>query len=471
MIARGASVCLSFVVPLALARLFSPEEYGTYKLLFLVAQTLFLVLPLGMAQSLYFFLPRTNRAAPYLFQSLVFLACAGLLAAGGLWVASGTLARAFNNPGFAWHAGLIGVYVLGLIGSMPLEIALTARGNTLQAGVAYAAWDVARSVAVIVPAAAGFGVFGVVAGVALAAALRLSCTYVVLLRKEKGPFLDRRALRGQLSYALPFGAAMALAIPQQYFHQYVVSARVDAAAFAVYAVGIFNLPLIDLLYTPTSDVLMVRLAELEREGALDRGAGVFREAVTRLGYLFLPLSVFLIAVAPEFITGLFTARYLGAVPVFRVAALGIVLASLPVDGALRACNETRFILMSYATKIALTVPLVLLGVESWGMLGAVTGWLVADAFGKGTLLARLPKSLGTTIRELLPGSDLARGAAASLIATAGVPAARAALGPGHHALWTVGVSAAAFGVLYLLALELLGTRVLRMPAPSQGGRG
>ena len=81
---------------------------------------------------------------------------------------------------------------------------------------------------------------------------------------DRGPWWDSEALRAQLAYALPFGAALAVSVPQHSFHQWVVSAQFDPALFAIYTVGCFQLPIVDLLYTPTSEVLMVHVGELER---------------------------------------------------------------------------------------------------------------------------------------------------------------------------------------------------------------
>ena len=459
MLARAASAGFSFIIPLALARLFAQSEYGTYKLLFLVSQTLLLILPFGMSQSLYYFVPRTGARRPFLVQTLLFMSVMGVLAALGVSALGPQIGGWLNNPAFATHSTLLGLYTFGLIASMPLEVALTARGDTNQAAAAYVASDLVKTVAMTVPAALGYGLHGLMAGIAFFALARVVATLLLVLRGEPGPSFDPAALKAQLRYALPFGGAMALAIPQQYFHQYVVSSRLDAATFAVYAVGIFNLPIIDLLYTPTSEMLMIRLAELEREGRKHLGLDAFREAVARLAFIFFPLALFFIAIAPEFITALFTVRYLGSVPVFRVVACGIFLTCLPVDGALRACNETRFIFFSYFIKFAVTVPLVLVGVSRFGMMGGVVSWLAADAIAKGSLVARLPKALGTTFAKLLPWADLGRAAVAATVACGGIFGARLLVGPDHHAAVVVAVAATLYGVAYLLLLELQGIRV------------
>ena len=78
-----AGAGITFAIPLVLARAMAMEEYGTYKQLFLIAQTLYYVLPFGVAQSLYFFIPRTDQARPWVMQTLGMLLIAGL-AGGGL---------------------------------------------------------------------------------------------------------------------------------------------------------------------------------------------------------------------------------------------------------------------------------------------------------------------------------------------------------------------------------------------------
>ena len=340
-LARFATALLGISIPLVLARTLPLEEYGTYKQLFLLSQTLYFVLPLGIPQGLFYFLPRARERRPYLAQSLLFMSAMGLLAAGLLWMGGGLVARAFQNPGLLEHRLPLAVYTGALLGSFGLELSLTARGRTGVAAVAYLVSDVVRSLLLVLPVLAGFGLDVMMQALAGYALVRWALAWVTGLWGERGPLLQGTHWKAQVRYAVPFGAAMALAIPQQYAHQFAVSWPVTPAAFAIYAVGCFQLPLVDLLYTPTSEVLMVRLGELDREGRIAEGVAAFREASARLAYVFLPLAAFLFAAAPDFIAGLFGARYLAAVPLFRISVLAIALAILPMDGVLRARGPER----------------------------------------------------------------------------------------------------------------------------------
>ena len=63
-VGRSVGLAASFAIGIVLARLFDPAVFGTYKQFFLVYATLYGVLQLGMAESLYYFVPRAVRSTP-----------------------------------------------------------------------------------------------------------------------------------------------------------------------------------------------------------------------------------------------------------------------------------------------------------------------------------------------------------------------------------------------------------------------
>src|SRR4051812_36020375 len=58
MVARLGVAAFTFALPLVLARVLLPASYGTFKQAWRLSNTLFLVLPLGLNQSLVYFVPR-----------------------------------------------------------------------------------------------------------------------------------------------------------------------------------------------------------------------------------------------------------------------------------------------------------------------------------------------------------------------------------------------------------------------------
>ena len=150
-LARFAIALLGISVPLVLARMLPLEDYGTYKQLFLIAQTLTFVLPLGIPQGLFYFLPRADQRRSWLFQSLLFMALMGALAAVGLWAAVPLLASGLGNAGLLDHRLTLALYTGAMVGSFGLELSLTARGRTGHAAIAYLVSDVTRALLLVLP--------------------------------------------------------------------------------------------------------------------------------------------------------------------------------------------------------------------------------------------------------------------------------------------------------------------------------
>ncbi|MGZ6078315.1 MAG: oligosaccharide flippase family protein [Myxococcaceae bacterium] len=485
-LARFASAVVTTVVPLVLARAMPIGEYGTYKQLFLVGATLTAICTFGLPQSLYYFMPRSDRARPFVVHTLVLLLLAGGAAAFLVLAATPWVSRLFSAPDLVDYRGALATYTGFYLAGCALEPILTSQGKTGVAAMNYLVWDSARAAAMTAPILLGLGLHATMWSVAGLMVVRFLATWLIAIRGTLGGWWDREALRSQLAYALPFGAALAVSVPQHSFHQWVVSARFDPALFAIYTVGCFQLPIVDLLYTPTTEVLMVHVGELERSGRLHEVTRAFRDASARLAYVFVPTCAFLLAAAPEFIEAVFGPRFLPSVPLFRVSTLAVLFGCFPLDGLLRARGDTAAIFRSYVVKALVTVPLVLAFVHLFGLIGGVLSWLLAEAIGKVLLVARLPRALGTKrpgeLLALVPVQAGIRAGAAAVGATA-LMLVWDRLIAGH---WTwlphrffwrlvpIGTASVVFGLAYVGALHLVGVRVLdvlkslrrsRRPAP------
>jgi O-antigen/teichoic acid export membrane protein len=333
MLGRGGATILGFALPLILTRLLPQAEFGTYKQVWLIVTTGYYMLQFGLAQSLYYFIPRKDgRERAWLTQASASLLLLGGVCAAVLYGARFLIARQFANPELAEFGLAMALITWLMIGAAPLEISLTAEGRVRAAAWTILLLDAVRVAASVVPLLLGMGLRGFFWAYVLHGAVRFSLQCWFFFRRGR-PQLDWKLWREQLAYALPFGAAVLVDIPQRTFHQWAVGWSVDAAAFAIYAQGCFQVPIINLLYAPITDVLQVRLAQ---PGAHDHRAHLFHDANLRLAAVFFPFTAGMMAAASLFIPALFTHTYDPSIPIFQVAILLIPLAALPLDGVLRA---------------------------------------------------------------------------------------------------------------------------------------
>src|SRR5207244_13535608 len=126
MLGRAGATVLGFALPLILTRLLPQAEFGTYKQVWLVVTTAYYMLQLGLAQSLYYFIPRKDgRERAWLTQASATLLLLGGVCAAVLYGARFLIARQFANPDLAEFGVQMALMTLLLIAAALLEISLT----------------------------------------------------------------------------------------------------------------------------------------------------------------------------------------------------------------------------------------------------------------------------------------------------------------------------------------------------------
>jgi O-antigen/teichoic acid export membrane protein len=446
-VGRSIGLAASFAIGIVLARLFDPAVFGTYKQFFLVYATLYGVLQLGMAESLYYFVPRESKhTGPYVANAMAMLTAAGLLGTAALYAARGPLG-AWLTPELADYVVPLGLFLTFTLASTVLEIVMVSRRHHLTAAVTYALSDVARTLLFLIPALAFTTLRAVFIGATVFAGLRLVATVVSMAREFGRDFrIDLSLLRQQLGYALPFALAVGIEVVLINYHQYVVAGRFDAATYAMYAVGCLQIPLFDLICTSTVNVLMVRMADAERGRA---ALALWHDTVTRLAFLLVPLSVFLVISAHSLIVGLFTTTYVASVPIFMVWILTMLPGVLAVDAVLRVYAQTRFLLVMNLARFAVVAGLIGWFLDAFGLLGAVGVTALAMAVVKVLGVIRIAHLMHVGPRAALPWGALLR--ITALAAVAALPV----LWLQAHVAWHPVVTLFAGGVLYAGSYALL----------------
>ena len=464
---RTAGFAFSFAIPVVLARRFGRAEFGTYKQLFLIYATLYGLAQLGMAESLYYFVPRKpEEAGRHVSNAIVTLALLGASSLALLCVLRTTIATWMANSELVSYLPLLALFLAFTLVSAVFEIVMVSRNEAGKAAGVYAASDLGRTVLLILPALALWRLRGVLIGAACFAALRLLAMLAYLWR-QFGPRLriDMALWRQQMAYALPFASAVGIEVVQANFHQYVVASRFDAATFATYAVGCLQIPMIDLVCTSTANVMMVKMTEETGEGQpRDRFLTLWHDTTCRLASLIFPLAAFLLLAAHGIIVSLFTRTYQASVPIFMVWCLTILPAAFSVDAVLRVYAQTRFLLVMNLLRLAVIAGLIGWFLSTFGLIGAVLITLVGTMVVKMSGLIRIAWIMKVPVREVLPWGRLAGIAFRSGLAA--LPAlwiGRSVSVPPPLAVMCIGVSyGVVFASLWALSVRWKRARVFRL---------
>src|SRR6185369_4808593 len=133
---RGVAAAVTFIVPLVLARVLPPAAFGTYRELLLIVLTTYSIGQLGMAESLFYFIPsHRRRGGAYAANAMLTLAVSGACVVFVLTSFDGLLAAGLGNPALQSLLALVSVSIALMLVSAPLEIILISRGRHARASI------------------------------------------------------------------------------------------------------------------------------------------------------------------------------------------------------------------------------------------------------------------------------------------------------------------------------------------------
>lgn len=353
--------------------------------------------------------------------SLLVLAGAGLACLGLLASIAPMMSGWMNNGELSQYIPLLGLHLLLMLSAEVFERVMVSRKRYLLASCSYGFFDLLRASLFVIPVLLLPGLRWLLVGAVIFAALRLCATLIYLWHELGNDFRpDLALLKQQLTYAMPFALAVLVEALQANLHQYAVSFHVDAATFAIYAVGCLQIPLIDFVAGPACNVMMVRMAEEIRDGRGHLALAMWHDTTRKLALVFFPLAGLLIVNAREIIVLLFTESYRASVPIFMIWSTAIVWAAWQTDGVLRVYAETRFLLFLNTIRLLLIAALINWFLSLYQLEGAVFVTLLAIAVGKGLALLRMTRLLHVSFAEVAPWRILAgiigAAAAAGLVA-------------------------------------------------------
>jgi O-antigen/teichoic acid export membrane protein len=462
MLAKTLAFVFAFALPVLLTRSLSQTEYGLFKQVFLIITTATSLLPLGFGMSAFYYLPRENDAArrgQVVLNILLFNLLMGAVACLVLVFWPGLIAKIFNDPTFPSYAVPIGIVILLWLFSAFLETVAVANQELKLATIFIVAGNLTRTILLLAAAI----VFDTVEALLYAGLIHGVIQSLVLLWYVSSRFprfwrgFDFSLTAKQVAYALPFGLAGLLYTIQTDLHNYFVSNRFSTATFAVYSIGVAQVPLVGILRESVSSVILPRISFLQEQGQAREIIVLLTNAIRKLAAVYLPLYVFLLITGREFLTVMFTSAYAASWPIFAINLTLLPLSLFEVDAVVRAYENHRFFLVKL--QVVLSVLMVFglwYGISSFGLLGAISVVVIINFLLRVVLAARFSRVLGANLADLLLFKDVGKLALASVFAGLLCLVVRSlALGNGYRPLVTLIICAGTFAAAYVPAVLLL----------------
>lgn len=401
-VANAIDYAIQFLLPVVLVRHLGPEDFGKYRLLWLVAGTVMAVVTQAMAGSLYYFLPRSNEQLKRLYvnQALLYLGACGLVAALAVgawnpWLPQNVRDLAPNEvllPAFILFWVIASL--LDMIGTAEERVAWQTKTiiglSALRALTLSAAAILTRELGPVLLAMLGFAIFK----------FSLLITYVVRYHGLRGPFMRRRNLAEQLRQTAPFAFAGALYGLRAQADQWVATALFSVGMFASFSIAALLGPLVQLCRQSVLQAFLPSISRLEAAGDFRGMLELNSRGSVLVATLLYPMLAFAFVFSADIVTIIYTSTYVAAAPVMRTYILGLIVLAIEPATLMLLLRQGAFSMRLGVLALVLSVAISFICARAAGLPGAAVGSVIAIYLEHLGMLWRISRCTGIPWRHL-----------------------------------------------------------------------
>ncbi|HVX65768.1 MAG TPA: oligosaccharide flippase family protein [Bryobacteraceae bacterium] len=482
MVAKTVGFGLGIALPVILVRVFDRSQYGIFRQAFVVITTAYSMLSMGVGISAFYYLPRMSVGrARVVLNIVVFHLVSGLVPFAVLVFYPQVLARLFGGPELLPYASLIGAVMLLTIFSSFLENIATALQDVRSSTVFIVLAQFSKVILMTAAALILRSIEGLL-WAAVAQGLLQSGILLWYLRDRFGAFWkawDWPFFREQMAYALPYGLYGLLSTAQSDLHNFFVAHAFGPGAFAIYAIGCMQIPLLTLLRDSINAVLITRISELQQRGETREIVLTMIRAMRKTALIYLPSCALLAVLGRPLIVFVYTADYEASWPIFGINLLMLPILVFMTDPVVRAYPQHRyFVVQVRIALVALQCIVLWLAVRSIGLTGAVSVVVIVAALERLIVTLRVASILHVRLADLRLFGGIVRIGLVSAAAGLAAWLLRAALG-GTPPVLLLALCSAVFALVFLGLMvafglfepeerELLRSRLVRLRGAATG---
>lgn len=382
-------------------------SYATYKQVFLAFNVVLPFLAFGLTHGIFYFLPfEKKRVRGRVYDCYAVLLTSGV--AFSLFVLLGgnvLLAQRFNNPEVAPLLKLIIPYAIIVV----LTQCTAAIFNVMNRVRLYMVYMIASGlvtnivliIAILLSPTAKSAVIAMVVTKAGEGIVLLILTSKILPADDSRPSLT--AIKEIMKFSIPMGIAGMVSTFSTQLDSLFVASMSSPEEYAVYTVGAHELIVIGAISSSVCSAVTPQLRLTVAEGKLKECGELYQFAARRMASVLVPMMCFFWVWAGEFITFVYSDKYIGAVWIFRVYLIYFLLRIVVTGQVFSSLGMGRFILTRSVITCVLNAALNYVGIKLVGPIGAA----IATVLSGGLVFVfstapMLKKKLGMRLRDTFP---------------------------------------------------------------------
>ncbi len=406
--AQAIELGLQMLLPILLVRILSPDDFGVYRLVWLLVMTVALTVPMGAIESLFFLLPPTTATGrlAYVRQTELYL----VLASAGTMLLVVAL-RSHLPPGVAraadlgpWIIALATFWVWGTLLDQLPTIEERIRWQTVSSIVL----SVIRAAASLAVAWYWRDVKALVIALAAVSAIKVVLLQIYIWRFHRGSpaWVEGTRFKRQARYAIPLGVNGLLFGARRQVEQWIVAALFTPVQFAAFSIAGVLAPLLFIARRSVSYVVLPSMSKSHAAGDVAGVLAVNHRVNLTLAMVLFPIFAFAFAFADVLISLVYTPAFVAAGNVMRVMIAGWALQVIDMQSLVLLLGASGYAARVNAVLLLISIPCSWLGAHLGGLPGAAAGGVVAMFLERAMLIRRLARDVDLTARQFQPWGEL-----------------------------------------------------------------
>jgi len=462
MMSNTVNQLAAILLAATLARLISPELFGTYRQIILVLMFLTGITALQLGNGLFYFLPKYAREQhrPLILQAVLLSLASAAIVSVTIYLLAGQISEQFSNPELERLLRTVSLYPFATAILITTPSCMIALDRAIRGSIYSILDTIGRVASVTIPILLGYDLEtalrcmvitgGVIALAGFCDMIRVSSRGKALIQLE--------LIKQQLHYAWPLWITSFVAITNQEFGKLLISKFFDPATYAVYSCGAMEIPLFSLLAASLTSAIMPSLVKLNAAGDEIAGLRIWQEASRKCSLIVFPIGILLLTVPSDVMVLLYGEGYTMAKWPFIIYLLVLPHRTVIYAAMLRAIGDTKSIALAAAlglgTNVITSTTLILAGNGGFlSFIAPAIGTVVATYFMGTYQLNRIRSRLGIRMSEILAWKELGL-----LFALCGIPSICIQFIPdlGRGLALQVGIKTLSFFTIYCLLVWFSG---------------
>lgn len=402
---------LALVFVMFISRFLSTTQYGTYRQALLIANTINLIMLLGMNETIsynYRIIEKTRRdqmiTNMFVVKLMVILPVMIFMI-----LSSQAVGRFMNNGLLEGYMPLIAALtVIYTVESLIESYYLGAGQGVLMGKLQVLAYTLHYGLAILIILLTRSELY-LLLEIALFELTKAAAMLTIIFRKEHFKLnLDWVYMKELLKFSFPMGISLVLITLNVYVDQLIVSSNFSTEEYAIYNNGAMNIPIVQLVTVTVGAVILPRLAKETKEKSFRDGLAIWKGAATNTAMILITFMWLFMFFARGYVSFVFSVRYLASVPIMRVYLLRFFITFAIYCHLLMVIDKKRYIAIISFIGIVGNIVLSLILIRWIGMIGAAVATVVIQYVVNAMEIHAVIRFSGITLKDIFDFRRLAK---------------------------------------------------------------